>query len=92
MFIIQEHSAFEDIEMIKKNGLGKGGSLENAVVLKDKKIMNPEGLRNDKEFVNHKILDCIVMFTHLDINYWKRNMLSRWTLSNKSIVKKSFSK
>ena len=45
--------------MIKKNGLGKGGSLENAVVVKDKKIMNPEGLRNDKEFVNHKILDCI---------------------------------
>ena len=50
---------FEDIEMIKKNGLAKGGSLENAVVVKDKKILNPEGLRNDKEFVNHKILDCI---------------------------------
>ena len=50
---------FEDIEMIKKNGLAKGGSLENAVVVKDSKILNPEGLRNDKEFVNHKILDCI---------------------------------
>ena len=50
---------FEDIEMIKKNGLAKGGSLENAVVVKDNKILNPEGLRNDKEFVNHKILDCI---------------------------------
>ncbi len=50
---------FEDIEMIKKNGLAKGGSLENAVVVKDRKILNPEGLRNDKEFVNHKILDCI---------------------------------
>ena len=45
--------------MIKKNGLAKGGSLENAVVVKDSKILNPEGLRNDKEFVNHKILDCI---------------------------------
>ena len=45
--------------MIKKSGLAKGGSLENAVVVKDKKILNPEGLRNDKEFVNHKILDCI---------------------------------
>ena len=50
---------FEDIEFIKKNGLAKGGSLENAVVVKDKEILNPEGLRNDKEFVNHKILDCI---------------------------------
>ena len=50
---------FEDIELIKKNGLAKGGSLENAVVVKGKEILNPEGLRNDKEFVNHKILDCI---------------------------------
>ena len=50
---------FEDIEFIKKNGLAKGGSLENAIVVKDTKILNPEGLRNNKEFVNHKILDCI---------------------------------
>ena len=50
---------YEDIELIKKNGLAKGGSLENAIVVKDKEILNPEGLRNEKEFVNHKILDCI---------------------------------
>ena len=50
---------FEDIELIKKNGLAKGGSLQNAIVVKDDGILNPEGLRNDKEFVNHKILDCI---------------------------------
>jgi UDP-3-O-[3-hydroxymyristoyl] N-acetylglucosamine deacetylase len=50
---------FEDIEHIKKNGLAKGGSLENAVVVKNNEILNSEGLRNDKEFVNHKILDCI---------------------------------
>ena len=50
---------YEDIEKIKKNGLGKGGSLQNAVVVKDKEILNQEGLRNEKEFVNHKILDCI---------------------------------
>ena len=50
---------FEDIEFIKKNGLAKGGSLKNAIVVKDNEILNPEGLRNDKEFVNHKILDCI---------------------------------
>ena len=50
---------YEDIEVIKKNGLAKGGSLENAIVVKDQDILNPEGLRNSKEFVNHKILDCI---------------------------------
>ena len=50
---------FEDIEMIKKNGLAKGGSLENAIVVKGKDILNLEGLRNNKEFVNHKILDCV---------------------------------
>ena len=50
---------FEDIELIKKSGLAKGGSLENAIVVKDEQILNPEGLRNNKEFVNHKILDCI---------------------------------
>ncbi len=50
---------FEDIEIIKKNGLAKGGSLENAIVVKGHQILNPDGLRNKKEFVNHKILDCI---------------------------------
>ncbi len=50
---------FEDIEQIKKMGLAKGGSLENAIVVKDKEILNKDGLRNKKEFVNHKILDCI---------------------------------
>ena len=50
---------FEDIEMIKKNGYAKGGSLDNAVVVKGEKILNNDGLRNTKEFVNHKILDCI---------------------------------
>ena len=50
---------FEDIELIKKNGLAKGGSLDNAVVVKGAEILNIDGLRNNKEFVNHKILDCI---------------------------------
>ena len=50
---------FEDIEMIKKKGLAKGGSLENAIVVKNEEILNSGGLRNKKEFVNHKILDCI---------------------------------
>ncbi len=50
---------YEDIEKIKSLGLAKGGSLENAIVVKGNEILNTEGLRNDKEFVNHKILDCI---------------------------------
>ena len=50
---------YEDIEKIKSLGLAKGGSLENAIVVKGNEILNIEGLRNDKEFVNHKILDCI---------------------------------
>ncbi len=50
---------YEDIETIKKNGLAKGGSLDNAIVVKDREILNLNGLRNEKEFVNHKILDCI---------------------------------
>ena len=48
---------FEDVEKIKKIGLAKGGSLDNAIVIKDNKILNSTGLRNSKEFVNHKILD-----------------------------------
>ena len=48
---------YEDIEKIKKNGLAKGGTLDNAIVVDDYKILNKEGLRNNKEFVNHKILD-----------------------------------
>ncbi len=50
---------YEDIEVIKKNGLAKGGSLKNAIVVKENEILNESGLRNSKEFVNHKILDCI---------------------------------
>ena len=50
---------FEDIEKLKEMGLAKGGNLDNAIVVKDNEILNEEGLRNEKEFVNHKILDCM---------------------------------
>ena len=50
---------FRDIEKLKEMGLAKGGSLDNAIVVKDNEILNEEGLRNEKEFVNHKILDCM---------------------------------
>jgi len=50
---------FEDIAKLKEMGLAKGGDLDNAIVVKDKEILNKNGLRNEKEFVNHKILDCM---------------------------------
>ena len=50
---------FEDVKKLKEMGLAKGGSLDNAIVVKDKEILNKKGLRNEKEFVNHKILDCM---------------------------------
>ena len=50
---------FEDVKKLKSMGLAKGGSLENAIVVKENKVLNKEGLRNNKEFVNHKILDCM---------------------------------
>ena len=50
---------YEDIDHIKSQGLAKGGSLENAIVVRENKILNEDGLRYRDEFVNHKILDCL---------------------------------
>jgi len=50
---------YEDIDKLKQINLAKGGSLENAIVVQDEKILNKNGLRNKLEFVNHKILDCM---------------------------------
>ena len=47
---------FDDIEKLKEMGLAQGGSLDNAIVVKENEILNEKGLRNKKEFVNHKIL------------------------------------
>lgn len=49
----------EEIEALREAGLARGGSLANAVVVDDEKIVNPEGLRYDDEFVRHKLLDVI---------------------------------
>ena len=59
IFTSRTFCLYEDIEAIRKIGLAQGGSLDNAIVVKDKEILNENGLRNKKEFVNHKILDCI---------------------------------
>tara|TARA_B110000259_G_scaffold30206_1_gene32726 strand:+ start:68 stop:988 length:921 start_codon:yes stop_codon:yes gene_type:complete len=50
---------YEDIKKLKEMGLAKGGNLDNAIVVKNKEVLNENGLRNEKEFVNHKILDCM---------------------------------
>ena len=59
MFNSRTFCLFEDIEKLRKMNLAQGGTLENAIVVKGEKILNENGLRNKKEFVNHKILDCI---------------------------------
>ena len=50
---------FEDVKKLQSMGFALGGSLDNAIVVKDDEVLNKGGLRNEKEFVNHKILDCI---------------------------------
>ena len=50
---------YEDVGKIREKGLAQGGSLDNAIVVKDDKVLNKDGLRNSLEFVNHKILDCV---------------------------------
>ena len=50
---------YKDIDQIRSQGLAKGGSLDNAIVVKENEILNENGLRNRHEFVSHKILDCL---------------------------------
>ena len=50
---------YEDVKKLQSMGFALGGSLDNAIVVKDNEVLNNGGLRNEKEFVNHKILDCI---------------------------------
>ena len=54
-----------EYEMLKHYGLGQGGSLDNCIVIDQDKILNPDGLRYQDEFVRHKILDCIGDFSLL---------------------------
>ena len=86
---------YEDIDQIKNQGLAKGGSLENAIVVKENKILNDNGLRCRDEFVSHKILDCIGdlmlsghrIFGHIKTSqggHQLTNVLLKEFLSNKS--------
>jgi UDP-3-O-[3-hydroxymyristoyl] N-acetylglucosamine deacetylase len=49
----------KDVEMMRANGLGLGGGLDNAIVMDDYRVLNSDGLRYDDEFVKHKILDAM---------------------------------
>jgi UDP-3-O-[3-hydroxymyristoyl] N-acetylglucosamine deacetylase len=59
----------KEVQYLRSIGLAKGGSLENAIVLDDLKILNPEGLRFDDEFVRHKVLDAIGDMTLLGMPF-----------------------
>ncbi len=58
-----------EVQYLRSKGLALGGSLENAVVLDDKKVLNPEGLRFTDEFVRHKILDAIGDMSLIGLNF-----------------------
>ncbi len=58
-----------EVQYLRSKGLALGGSLENAIVLDEKKILNPEGLRYDDEFVRHKILDAIGDMSLIGMNF-----------------------
>ena len=86
---------YEDIDQIRSLGLAKGGSLENAVVIKENKILNENGLRYRDEFINHKILDCLGdlmllghrIFGHIKTSqggHQLTNVLLKEFMSNKS--------
>ena len=58
-----------EVQYLRSKGLALGGTLENAIVLDDKKILNPEGLRFPDEFVRHKILDAIGDMCLIGMNF-----------------------
>lgn len=58
-----------EVQYLRSIGLALGGTLENAVVLDDKKVLNPEGLRFGDEFVRHKILDAIGDMSLIGMNF-----------------------
>ncbi len=80
---------YEDIDFIKSQGLAKGGSLENAIVVRGNEILNDDGLRNRHEFVNHKILDCLgdLMLSGYRIFGHVKTSQGGHALTNKLLVK-----
>ena len=54
IFLVQTFCLYEDVKKLQNMGFALGGSLDNAIVVKDDGVLNKEGLRNRNEFVNHK--------------------------------------
>ena len=80
---------YEDIDFIKSQGLAKGGSLDNAIVVKGNEILNDDGLRNRHEFIYHKILDCLgdLMLSGYRIFGHVKTSQGGHALTNKLLVK-----
>jgi len=80
---------YEEIDNIKRMGLAKGGSLDNAIVVQGSKILNEDGLRNRHEFVYHKILDCLgdIMLSGNRIFGHIKTSRGGHALTNKLLVK-----
>ena len=80
---------YEEIDNIKRMGLAKGGSLDNAIVVQGSKILNEDGLRNRHEFVHHKILDCLgdIMLSGNRIFGHIKTSRGGHALTNKLLVK-----
>ena len=49
----------QEVETLRENGLGLGGSMDNVIVMDEFRVLNSDGLRYDDEFVKHKVLDAI---------------------------------
>ena len=77
------------MDFIKSQGLAKGGSLENAIVVRGNEILNDDGLRNRHEFVYHKILDCLgdLMLSGQRIFGHVKTSQGGHSLTNKLLVK-----
>jgi len=89
IFSFRTFCLYEDIDFIKSQGLAKGGSLDNAIVVKGNEILNDEGLRNRHEFVNHKILDCLgdLMLSGYRIFGHVKTSQGGHALTNKLLIK-----
>jgi UDP-3-O-[3-hydroxymyristoyl] N-acetylglucosamine deacetylase len=64
----------KDVEMMRSRGLGRGGSMDNVIVVDEQRVLNGEGLRYDDEFVKHKLLDAIG-----DLHIAGRPLLARYS-------------
>ena len=81
-----------EIDYLKRYGFARGGSLDNAIVIDNDRILNNEGLRYEDEFVRHKILDCLGDFSLIGLPILGHVVLTRSGHSfNHAFIKKFLS-